>query len=298
MTPATDRIELVRHRPAPALAALVAGVVRMLERAPGVVRRRQSAGTLLPLVLSFGEPLAIDALSAGTGAGRPDRSFVAGISTGHASTRFDRRQDCVQLYLTPLGVRRVLGVPGSELAHRVVAVDDVVRGMADLPDRLGFAATWAERFALVETALVQQVARADEPPAWVGWMWRQIQVTGGRARIGDLVAQIGWSHRHVVTGFREEVGLTPNQAAGVVRFERAATDLGRLPLAEIAVRHGYADQSHLTREVARYAGETPCELAAARRPTPSTALGQSPSSPRAAGTPAGRRGTPHRPSRP
>ena len=70
------------------------------------------------------------------------------------------------------------------------------------------------------------------------------------------------------------MGLAPKQAAGVIRFERAAADLGRLSLAEIAVRHGYADQSHLTRDVARYAGETPSELAAARRPTPATALGR------------------------
>lgn len=225
-------------------------------------------------MVSFGNPLQIDSLSDATGAGDSYTSFIAGISTGHASTRFDRGQDSVQVYLTPLGVRRVLGVPGNEVAHRVVAVGDVVPGMADLADRLESVTTWGERFALVEAALVQQVAREPGPPAWVAWLWRQIQGSGGQTRIGDLVAHTGWSHRHVATVFREQVGLTPKQAAGVIRFERAAGDLGRLPLAEIAVRHGYADQSHLTRDVARYAGETPSQLAAARRPTPSTALGR------------------------
>jgi len=104
-------------------------------------------------------------------------------------------------------------------------------------------------------------------------MWRQIDASGGQARIGELVEQTGWSHRHVAAVFGAQVGLTPKQAAGVLRFERAAADLGRLPLADIAARHGYADQSHLTRAFIRYAGETPSELAAARRPTPSTALG-------------------------
>ncbi|UNX56238.1 helix-turn-helix domain-containing protein [Georgenia sp. TF02-10] len=293
------RIDLVRHRPAPALAGLVAGVVGMSERAPGVVRRRQPAGTLLPLVVSFGNPLTVDALADGTGAGRSYRSFLAGISTGHASTRFDGGQDCVQVYLTPLGARRVLGVPGSEVARRVVAADDVVPGLAALADRLAAAATWAERFALVEDALVRQVARADGvPPAWVARLWRQIRASGGQARIGDLVAETGWSHRHVTTVFRAEVGLTPKQAAGVVRFEAATADLGRLPVAEIAARHGYADQSHLTRDVVRYAGEPPAALAAARRPTPWTALGRAPAAPgpaagvgrQPAGRPAGRPG--------
>ena len=49
------------------------------------------------------------------------------------------------------------------------------------------------------------------------------------------------------------------------RFERAAADLGRLPLTEVAIRHGYADQSHLTRAVLRHAGETPTERAAPHR---------------------------------
>ena len=244
----------------------------MSERATGVVRRRQPAGTLLPLVVSFGDPLAIDSLSDGSGAGRSYRSFVAGLSTGHASTRFDRGQDCVQVYLTPLGVRRVLGVPGKEVARRVVDVGDVACDIGDVAEGLGSVSTWGQRFALVEAALVQRVTRETGPPAWVGWMWRQIQVSGGQARIGDLVAQTGWSHRHVATVFGEHIGLTPKQAAGVIRFERAAADLGRVPLAEIAVRHGYTDQSHLTREVARYAGETPSELSASRRPTPATAL--------------------------
>jgi AraC-like DNA-binding protein len=267
------RIEVVAHRTAPALAGLVAGVVGMSERAPGVVRRRQPAGSLLPLVLSFGERLEIDALSDGTGAGRSYGSFVSGFSTGHASTHFDGGQDCVQVYLTPLGVRRVLGVPGGELARHVVAVDDVVPALGDvLADRLASARTWAERFTLVEAALLRQVAGTESVPGWVGWMWQQIEASGGRARIGPLVDRTGWSHRHVATVFREQVGLTPKQAAAVVRFERAAADLGRLPLADVAARHGYADQSHLSRAVARYAGETPGALAAARRPTPRTAL--------------------------
>jgi AraC-like DNA-binding protein len=268
------RTELVRHRAAPALDGLVVGMVGMSERAPGAVRRRQPAGSLLPLVISFGEPFEVDALSDATGAGRSYRSFVAGFSTGHASTRFERGQDCVQVFLTPLGVRRVLGMPGKEVARRVVAAGDVVRGLGDvLGERLASVDGWDERFGLVEAALLDRVASAAAPPAWVTWMWRQIDASGGQARIGELVEQTGWSHRHVATVFGAEVGLTPKQAAGVVRFERAAADLGRLPLAHIAARHGYADQSHLTRAVARYAGETPSELAAARRPTPSTALG-------------------------
>jgi AraC-like DNA-binding protein len=62
----------------------------------------------------------------------------------------------------------------------------------------------------------------------------------------------------------------------VIRCARARRDLGRLAPAEVAARHGFADQSHLHRDVVRFAGETPAELAEARRPTARTAIGADP----------------------
>ena len=268
--------ELIRRRPHAGLAGLVAGVVGSHERADGVVERRQPAGSLLPLVLSFGDPLTVVSLSDGHGSGRHS-SFVAGFMPGHVTTRFAGTQRCVQVYLTPLGAYRLLGIPGRELAQRVVAVDDVAPALGgSLPDRLA-ELSWPERMSLVEAALLSLLDAGPEPDAFVAWMWSRIRASGGQARIDHLVAQTGWSHRHVATRFREQVGLSPKLAAGVVRFEHAAADLGRRPLAEVAAEHGYADQSHLTREVVRYAGEPPRMLVAARRPTAFTALGSRPS---------------------
>jgi len=255
-------VELARRRPARPLAGMVAGIVGLAERFPGPVTRRQPAGTLVPLVISFGSPLTVQRLSDGEGAHRSYRSFVAGLSTGHATTRHPGDQDCVQVYLTPLGVRRVL------------AVDDVAPELGEpLAERLAAAASWSDRFDLVEAALTRRVTTSRPTPDWIRWTWHRLSSTGGRASIGELVETTGWSHRHVTTRFRDEVGLTPTEAAGVLRFERAASALRAVPLAELAARCGYADQSHMTRDFVRHAGEPPAALAAARRPTPRTALG-------------------------
>lgn len=271
------QITVVRRQIRPDLRGSVAGMVGLSERAAGTVRRRQPAGSLLPLVLSFGDPLRVTDLSEGSGGGRLG-SFVSGLGTGYANTEFDRRQDCVQVYLSPTTVGTVLGVPGKEIARQVVPVGEIVPAWGrELGERLASATTWEARFDLVEAALLGQLAsRGTGPPAWVTWMWQQIRSTGGQARIGELVERTGWSHRHVTSVFTAHVGLGPKQLAGVVRFERACHDLGNLPFAEVAARHGYADQSHLHRAVSRYAGETPQELAAAARPTAWTALGARP----------------------
>jgi AraC-like DNA-binding protein len=268
---------LVRHRPHPGLAGLVAGIVGSQESSARAVERRQPAGSLLPLVISFGDPLEIIGLSDGEGEGWYS-SFVAGFMPGHATTRFVGTQRCVQVYLTPPGAFRLLGLPGRELARRVTGLGEIAPFLGgSLPARLAETATWAARIGVVEQALLSVLDAGPEPDPVVTWLWKRIRESGGRARIDDLVAQAGWSHRHVTTRFRDQIGLPPKAAAGVVRFERATADAGDRSLAELAAEYGYADQSHLSREVVRYSGESPRAFLAARRPTAYTALGAGPS---------------------
>lgn len=268
--------ELVRHRPHPSLAGLVAGIVGSYEHADDAIERRQPAGSLLPLVVSFGDPLEVISLSDGEGTGRYC-SFIAGFMPGHAATRFVGTQRCVQVYLTPLGAYRLLGLPGHELARRVVDLDNAAPLLGGpLPEQLAGASTWAGRIGLVEHALLSALDDGPQPEPFVTWLWNRIRDSGGRARIDNLVKQTGWSHRHVTTRFQTQIGLSPKATAGVVRFERVMADIGGRPLSELAAEHGYADQSHFTREVVRYSGESPLALLAARRPTAYTALGVKP----------------------
>lgn len=274
--------EIVRLPTHPGLRGLVAGVVGFREQSAAPLERRQPAGTLLPLVLSFGDPFEILDVAAGEGVGTYG-SFLSGFMPGPVSTRSGRSHACVQVYLTPLGVSRLLGVPGREVAGRVMAAEDLIPQLGpSFSEQLAEAGTWRPRLDLVRSSLL---ARAGPPPdPLVSWLWDRITESGGQVRIRDLVAETGWSHRYVTTCFQRAVGLTPKAAAGVVRFERAAADistssihrLGSLTVAEVAARHGYADQSHLTRDVVRYAGEPPSALAVSQRPTAHTALGTTP----------------------
>jgi len=228
----------------------------------------------MPLVFSFADSLEVYGVDGG---GRALRSFVAGFMTGPATTRFTGSQECVQVYLTPVGVLRLLDVPGAELVNRVTEIADLLPSVsASTTDQLHAASTWAERFRLVEDLLLRRVERGRQADDFVAWMWQRIVAGEGRAPIADLVSATGWSHRHVTSRFTHQIGLGPKAAASVVRFERTAAALSSAPLAEIAHRHGYADQSHLSREFVRYTGESPAAHAQASRPTAYTALGQDP----------------------
>lgn len=256
---ATGWWEFARSAPDPRLRGLVASHCGFREWARWPVQRRQPASTLIPVIMSFGSRLDVIECVSGKGAGRSYGSFVAGFQPGYAITRFTGTQFGVQVDLTPLGAYRILGIPGSALAHGTNELQNVAPELAgSLPDRLASLDTWSERFVVIDELLLAMAGRGRDPDPLVHWLWNRLHASGGRARISDLVKQSGWSHRHVTSRFREQVGVTPKAAAGVIRFERAAAALvAGVPPADAATRYGYADQSHLTREFVRMAGTTP-----------------------------------------
>jgi AraC-like DNA-binding protein len=101
--------------------------------------------------------------------------------------------------------------------------------------------------------------RSGASPA-VAWAYGRILETGGTMPIGLIAARLGWSRKHLVSRFREEVGLGPKTVARIARFGRAqamAARGGETGWADIAAACGYADQAHLIREFTALAGSTP-----------------------------------------
>jgi transcriptional regulator GlxA family with amidase domain len=64
--------------------------------------------------------------------------------------------------------------------------------------------------------------------------------------------------------FRSQIGPTPKRAAELIRFDHAAHRLAAgHTAAQVAAESGYADQSHLHRDVMTFAGVTPATVAMA-----------------------------------
>jgi AraC-like DNA-binding protein len=133
-----------------------------------------------------------------------------------------------------------------------------------LSDRLAACADWPARFAIVQALLAERIHNGRPACKKTRWALAQIQAAEGRVAVEALARQLGCSRKHLAALFHDGVGLTPKAYAGIVRFERLVEQvkLGReLGWARAAARFGYADQAHLTREVKRYSGLTPRELA-------------------------------------
>ncbi|MFB6890168.1 helix-turn-helix domain-containing protein [Kitasatospora sp. NPDC056327] len=211
--------------------------------------------------LGEGDPLLFDARGRRAGG-----SAVVGLVPGELRIggRAGGRIECLQIRLSPAVAAAVLGAP-AELGTAVVPLEEVWgRDAGRAEDRLRTAASWDERFTVAADLLGRRLdARPSLDPEVAAAWWRML-TSRGRVRVDGLAEEVGWSRKRLWSRFRSQIGLTPKTAARLVRFDHAAHLLAAgNPAAWVAAAGGYADQSHLHREVRAFTGATPTAVAAA-----------------------------------
>ncbi len=252
-------MHIERRAPSPRLRPYVLGAIEGWEQTNAArTQLREVPFPGVPLILGLETAWEID----GPKTNERESSFVAGL---HAAPTLVRPSApswaCVELRLTPIAAHRIFGLPMHELANRTVALAGVAPEADQLVERLS-EARWPERFDLVEQFLLRRLDAAREPPRGVEWSWQELRRTDGRAAIGELASELGWSHRRLIARFREQVGLAPKAVARVMRFDRAAQALrsAAAGLAEVAYECGYYDQAHMNRDFRELGGTTPDEF--------------------------------------
>jgi AraC-like DNA-binding protein len=171
----------------------------------------------------------------------------------------------MQQWLTPLGAYR-LGLPTDAINGQVMDLTDVLgTGIRRLADQLRYTPDQQQQFALLDAYLLRRAQDGPQPAPEVAWAWRRLTVTGGKLPVGRLAKEVGWSHRHLISRFRQQVGLPPKTAARLVRFDMVWRRLATHPLArwdQIADECGYADQAHLIRDFHQFTGVSPAAFLA------------------------------------
>jgi AraC-like DNA-binding protein len=261
MTSAPSR-EWVAATPAPALGAFVEGYVgyRLSGFERGVHRGVPSRH--LTFIVSIGGP--IDVLVQTNPRQAPDsyRCTLGGLQETHALIVDPGAQEGVAIDLTPLGARVLFGMPARALWDTSLEFADVVGGVGDeLWERLQVAGAWSDRFAVCDDVLTR-LAVHDPAAVELAVCWELLAASHGTVPITELAAETGYSRQHLTRRFRDEFGLSPKRAGRIMRFDRARRLLASpdLTVGQVAARCGYADQAHLARDVAAFAGCTPSEL--------------------------------------
>jgi len=259
------------RRPSASLAPLIERYVgyRLVGFPAGLHRGLPSRH--MTRIVSIGDP--IDVVAQTDPAQAPDRYgvVVGGLQASAALIAHDGNQEGVEIELTPVGCRTLLGRPARELWNLSVELDDVIGGVGrELWERLQGIDGWEARFRVCDDVLGRLVT-GDVVAAELRHSWDVLVASGGTVSVADLARDVGWSRQHLARRFGDEFGLRPRLAGRVVRFERARRMLTSTPsfvsIAQVAAACGYYDQSHLTHDFVELAGCTPTALLAEELPS-------------------------------
>ncbi|MDR3036207.1 MAG: helix-turn-helix domain-containing protein [Kitasatospora sp.] len=197
-------------------------------------------------------------------------AFVMGPRGSFTVVDGDCAPSYLEIWLTSLGAHTLLGVPMAELNGQLVDVTEVLGADGRrLAEQLRETPGWRRRFWLLDQFLLRRLSSGPRPSPEVGWAWERLLATAGAVPIGRIADEVGWSHRHLLTKFRQQAGLRPKTVARLVRFDGVLRRLDgcRLPdWGRLAAEAGYADQAHLVRDFRQFTGTTPTEFLAGAAP--------------------------------
>lgn len=100
------------------------------------------------------------------------------------------------------------------------------------------------------------------PPPWLVTVEECIRETFlERLHVSDLATAVGVHPVHLARAFRVHFGQSLGQYVRGLRLDWAAVELASsdVPLCDLALRAGFADQSHFTRAFKGHTGHTPAE---------------------------------------
>lgn len=218
----------------------------------------------MELIVHFGD--AFSAASDGDVPARQAGSVIVGMLTRPIVLQPPAVVETMGVRFRPGGAYAFFPHPLADLADGTVAIDDLWGAAGRrLIEQLGAARDDVARVRLVTQALAMRFVAA-EPDRLVDFVVERLVDTAGRASVSSLASRAGVTPRHLQRRFQDRVGVGPKVLARILRFQntlRHRTASTPVEWARVAVDCGYADQSHLIREYAAFAGETPASLLAA-----------------------------------
>ncbi|NUS09370.1 MAG: AraC family transcriptional regulator, partial [Nonomuraea sp.] len=138
----------------------------------GRVFRRQVPRSEVIVIISLGDDFVVRDPRTGENV---LRSFVAGLHDSYVLVGNTGGSRGIQVDLSPVGARMLLGVPMREVANRTVGLEEVVgRWAPTVAERLAEAVSWGARFAILDEILGARIRAAGPVDPRVRWAWGRL----------------------------------------------------------------------------------------------------------------------------
>jgi AraC-like DNA-binding protein len=178
--------------------------------------------------------------------------------------------------MLPAGWGALMGDDADKLTDRAMDAADLFGPwMDEVAVALEKAASVEEKLVIGNNFAREVLTRSEHPPMWFirtvdGWL-----TASPSPQVPELVEATGMSIRSVERMTKHYYGLSPRMLARKYRAVRAASALARgegLDSAQLG--DAFYDQSHLIREIKRFAGATPGQLGKPTSYTEATTKGR------------------------
>lgn len=176
----------------------------------------------------------------------------------------DTRQHAkmIGIHFKPGGAFPFLGVDVSAIgSHHVDLADLWGARVIELQERMDESD--ANRFSLLEAVLLERLYLGSESHAAVRFALKKMAQPERMGALSDLAVEVGLSQRRFIELFTRQVGVPPKLFCRILRFQKAKQALlcgSANQSAELALAHGYYDQSHMINEFQSFSGATPRQL--------------------------------------
>lgn len=189
------------------------------------------------------------------------RAWLSGTHARHIVIDSTPDSSMMGVHFKPGGAAGILGMPAGEMTDRVVELDSVWgRPGLELHEALLESPTPTAKFAVLDSFLLRQAKRGHAHSPAIRHALRRLTAEPGMMSIGTTAIELGWSHKHLIERFRDEVGLTPKRFSRIQRFQmvlRAIEKKRGVDWADLACACGYFDQAHFIREFYGFSGLNP-----------------------------------------
>lgn len=194
---------------------------------------------------------------------QPYHSYFVGPM--HKNLELTIQADTIHMFgirFLPCGLFRFMKLPLDALRNIRVSVNDMNTIFEDsFAERLTEKSSFRERINLIENYLIDCFAKSSQSPdAQILLAVQRINRGKGSLSVNTLLDDICLCRRHFERKFKLHTGFSPQKYGRIVKFKHAVGLLRNTSsdnLLSVAIRAGYYDVSHFSREVKLFSGATP-----------------------------------------
>ncbi len=195
-------------------------------------------------------------------------AWLCGVQSGALVNEPPGETHVVGASFATAGAAAFFGLPMSEVANRVIALDCLWGPQArGLREEILNAISPEDKLASLERGLLSHLLPTPRGLPRLEAALRRLLVPGPSG-IASLAREVDLSPKQLIAEFHRLVGVTPGTLSRIARLSRLLEEIDtrrQVRWAELAAGLGWSDQAHLIRDFKNFSGATPTEYLRRRK---------------------------------